>query len=266
MLSVSIFQIRTLHNIKAVEFNGKILHLKCKKVLNKFQRSISKAGVHMLILSTLGTISLNLACANIMIIIVHRFLIFHHHTNILPCNTLWSALDNKQLRGHIYRFLQWKIIRFYRLVAHSTSDVFLNNFTFDKRMLHHAFIGIIDKACIYSFFYIIYILTDVLVMLFNSNDSKITMATTMMKIDSDDDVIQNDKDVKMIETPQRYNRQGNENTSIPSPSWIKVISSNISNITTICTLKREKVSSLQPATIFQGPFFCVVYSFWIFYN
>jgi SNF2 family DNA or RNA helicase len=64
---------------------------------------------------------------------------------------MWSALDDEQLRGRIYRFPQQKIVRFYRLVARGTPDVFLNNLAFDKGMLHNAFIGIDDNTRMYSF-------------------------------------------------------------------------------------------------------------------
>ena len=62
-------------------------------------------------------------------------------------DTLWSALDDEQLRGRIYRFPQQKQVHFYRLVARGTPDVFLNNIAFDKGMLHQAFVGLNDDAC-----------------------------------------------------------------------------------------------------------------------
>ncbi|KAH0830174.1 hypothetical protein J3R83DRAFT_1525 [Lanmaoa asiatica] len=42
----------------------------------------------------------------------------------------------------IYRCPKQKTVHFYRLVARGTPDVFLNNITFDKGMLHQAFVGI----------------------------------------------------------------------------------------------------------------------------
>jgi hypothetical protein len=64
-------------------------------------------------------------------------------------DTLWSALDDEQLRGRIYRFPQQKQVHFYRLVARGTPDIFLNNIAFDKGMLHQAFVGLDDNACAY---------------------------------------------------------------------------------------------------------------------
>lgn len=83
-LNISIFQILTLYGIKSVEFNGKTPHAKRKKVLNEFRRSTPKAGARVLILSTVGAVGLNLACANIMIIVVRTSLIFDHRAHLLP--------------------------------------------------------------------------------------------------------------------------------------------------------------------------------------
>lgn len=69
---------------------------------------------------------------------------FHVKVHVLMSaqDTLWSALDDEQLRGRIYRYPQKKTVHFYRLVARGTPDVFLNNIAFDKGMLHQAFVGI----------------------------------------------------------------------------------------------------------------------------
>lgn len=128
---------------------------------------------------------------------------------------MWSALDDEQLRGRIYMFPQQKIVRFYRLVARGTPDVFLNNLAFDKGMLHNAFIGIDDNTRMYSF--ILYspsTYTHVLVALFNGNDSEISTTTTATEIDSEVDVVQGDEDVEMIDAPQGRNKRGNKKTRV----------------------------------------------------
>ncbi|KAF9222839.1 hypothetical protein BS17DRAFT_818147 [Gyrodon lividus] len=59
-----------------------------KTILNEFRALTRDAGACVLILSSVGTVGLNLACANIMVIA--------------------SALDDKQLRGRIYWYPQPK--------------------------------------------------------------------------------------------------------------------------------------------------------------
>ncbi|KAG8220603.1 hypothetical protein J3R82DRAFT_2841 [Butyriboletus roseoflavus] len=66
-----------LHGIKTLKLKGWTLQNKWKKVFQEFQSSTHTAGLCVLILSMVGLIGLNLACANIMIIA--------------------SALDNEQL-------------------------------------------------------------------------------------------------------------------------------------------------------------------------
>ncbi|KAI6038758.1 hypothetical protein EDC04DRAFT_2603681 [Pisolithus marmoratus] len=88
------------------------------------------AGAWVLILSLVGMVGLNLACANIMII----------------ADTLWLALEDEQLHGHIYQYPQQKHVHFYWLVVWGTPDVFLNNIAFNKGNLHKAFTGLDDKS------------------------------------------------------------------------------------------------------------------------
>jgi SNF2 family DNA or RNA helicase len=82
--NAAIRDILTLYGIKSVEFNGKTPHAKRKKVLNEFRRSTSEAGARVLILSTVGAVGLNLACANIMIIVVRTSFIFDRRAHLLP--------------------------------------------------------------------------------------------------------------------------------------------------------------------------------------
>jgi len=56
-------------------------------------------------------------------------------------DTTWSALDDEQLRGRIFRYPQQKQVHIYRFIALGTPDVFLNNISFDKGQLHSAFVG-----------------------------------------------------------------------------------------------------------------------------
>lgn len=131
-----------LHGIKVVELNGRTPQHKRKSVLEEFRSSTREAGAHVLILSKVGTVGLNLACANIMIIAVSLLFYVQFHVSNYLKDTLWSALDDEQLRGRIYRYLQQKTVHFYRLIARGTPDVFLNNIAFDKGTFHQAFVGI----------------------------------------------------------------------------------------------------------------------------
>jgi SNF2 family DNA or RNA helicase len=56
-------------------------------------------------------------------------------------DTLWSAQEDNQLIGRIWRHPQKKDVHVYRLIADKTPDVFLNNISFDKAAIHNAFTG-----------------------------------------------------------------------------------------------------------------------------
>ena len=59
-----------LRGIKALELNGRTPQHKRKSVLHEFRSSTRTAGARVLILSMVGTVGLNLACANVMVIAV----------------------------------------------------------------------------------------------------------------------------------------------------------------------------------------------------
>ncbi|KIK23571.1 hypothetical protein PISMIDRAFT_100380 [Pisolithus microcarpus 441] len=132
--NAAIIDVLKLHGIRALELHGRIGPAKRKSVLNEFRSSTRDAGARVLILSQVGMVGLNLACANVMII----------------ADTLWSALEDEQLRGRIYRYPQQKEVLFYRLVARGMPDVFLNNIAFDKGNLHKAFIGMDEQSRKYT--------------------------------------------------------------------------------------------------------------------
>jgi SNF2 family DNA or RNA helicase len=64
------FQILDLHGIHALELNGQTPMKKRKDILDKFRSSTRPDGVRVLILSGVGMVGLNLACANIMVVMV----------------------------------------------------------------------------------------------------------------------------------------------------------------------------------------------------
>ncbi|KAI6011859.1 hypothetical protein BKA83DRAFT_4501513 [Pisolithus microcarpus] len=93
----TIFDILQLYVIQAVELNGNLTMKKQKTALNAFHQSTHTTGPWVLILSNVRVVGLNLACANIMIMV----------------DTMWSALDNEWLKGHIFQYPQQKQVHIY---------------------------------------------------------------------------------------------------------------------------------------------------------
>jgi SNF2 family DNA or RNA helicase len=112
-------------------------------VLGAFRTSTRESGPRVLILSGVGMVGLNLACANIMVVMVCSISTFDISTRVLTSrqDTLWSEQDDRQLRGRIYRHPQTKPVHIYRAIALRTADVFLNNISFSKGAMHEAFTG-----------------------------------------------------------------------------------------------------------------------------
>ncbi|KAG2343746.1 hypothetical protein BDR05DRAFT_883628 [Suillus weaverae] len=107
----AILDILALHDILAVELNGKTPMNKRNAVLGAFRTSTRESGPRVLIMSGVGM------------------------------DTLWSEQDDRQLRGRIYRHPQTKPVHIYRAIALRTADVFLNNISFSKGAMHEAFTG-----------------------------------------------------------------------------------------------------------------------------
>ncbi|KAI9457025.1 P-loop containing nucleoside triphosphate hydrolase protein [Boletus coccyginus] len=117
----AILDILELYDVKAIELNGSMTLKKRQAALDDFRTSTRDNGHRVLILSNVGM------------------------------DTTWSALDDEQLRGRIFRYPQQKQVHFYRLIALGTPDVFLNNISFDKGQLHSAFVGCADEISEWSF-------------------------------------------------------------------------------------------------------------------
>ncbi|KAG2045912.1 hypothetical protein BDR06DRAFT_900013 [Suillus hirtellus] len=107
----AILDIMDLHNILAVELNGKTPMNRRGAIIGAFRTSTRESGPRVLILSGVGM------------------------------DTLWSEQDDRQLRGRIYRHPQTKPVHIYRAIALRTADVFLNNISFSKGAMHEAFTG-----------------------------------------------------------------------------------------------------------------------------
>ena len=66
-------KIFNVYRITAVELNGSLSMKRQQEALTTFQTSTKHAGPHVLILSNVGVVGLNLTCANIMVIIISLF-------------------------------------------------------------------------------------------------------------------------------------------------------------------------------------------------
>ncbi|EGO04149.1 hypothetical protein SERLA73DRAFT_148782 [Serpula lacrymans var. lacrymans S7.3] len=115
----AILDILSIYGIKAVELNGSVPLRKHQAAIDAFRMSTRDSGPRVLILSGVGM------------------------------DTLWSDQEDAQLRGCVWHQPQPKQVHVYRLVATGTSDVFLNNISFDKGVMHAVFVGtevVIRKA------------------------------------------------------------------------------------------------------------------------
>ncbi|KAG2738555.1 hypothetical protein P692DRAFT_201730973 [Suillus brevipes Sb2] len=102
-----VMKVLALHGIQALQIHGKIPQLARTSIITTF-RNGGRDGPRVLIISN---------------------------------DCLWSATDEGQLIGRIYRPPQDKTVHVYRLVAANTQDVFLNNLSFDKAAILNAFTG-----------------------------------------------------------------------------------------------------------------------------
>ncbi|KAI0257849.1 P-loop containing nucleoside triphosphate hydrolase protein [Gloeopeniophorella convolvens] len=110
--------------------------LRFNTALQKFKNS-DRDGPHVLLISNVGSVGLNISFASIMII----------------TDVLWSMLSDQQLIGHIWRYPQPKPVSIYQLVGHRSPDVLLNNISFDKGFIQDAFVNIGDSMSASSSFY-----------------------------------------------------------------------------------------------------------------
>ncbi|KAG1829710.1 P-loop containing nucleoside triphosphate hydrolase protein [Suillus subalutaceus] len=110
-----VLKVLELNGILTLQIYGKLSMSTRTDIIAQFKRS-GRNGPRVLIVSNVGLTGLNLPCANILIIV----------------DSLWSATDEGQLIGRIYRPPQLKTVHIYRIVAADTQDVFLNNISFSS--------------------------------------------------------------------------------------------------------------------------------------
>ncbi|KAJ7934060.1 P-loop containing nucleoside triphosphate hydrolase protein [Mycena leptocephala] len=143
---------------------------------NAVEQFNDPAGPRIMIISGVGMSGLNLPVANILIMI----------------DTLWSAQEDRQLIGRIWRQPQPKTVLVYRLIAKNTPDVFLNNISFDKLAMHEAF----ARA------------TPSMQQLFRSNiPSSMEDTETLSVDDGDEDVDSIVADINHVEDPAPQTRK-----------------------------------------------------------
>ncbi|KAG1741204.1 P-loop containing nucleoside triphosphate hydrolase protein [Suillus occidentalis] len=118
-----VLKVLELNGVQTLQIHGKLSTSTRTDIISQFKSS-GRDGPRVLIMSNIGLTGLNLPCANILII-----------------DSLWSATDEGQLIGRIYRPPQPKTVHIYRIVAADTQDVFLNNISFSKAAILDAFTG-----------------------------------------------------------------------------------------------------------------------------
>ncbi|KAA1479710.1 hypothetical protein DENSPDRAFT_750710, partial [Dentipellis sp. KUC8613] len=94
-------------------------------ILRQFTQS-GRDGIRVLILSGVGTVGLNIAEANILIIV----------------DVMWSVLSEQQLIGRLWRHPQKKTVLVYRLFGEGTPDTLINTLSVEKGQLADAFTNV----------------------------------------------------------------------------------------------------------------------------
>jgi SNF2 family DNA or RNA helicase len=112
--------------------------------IDEFKKS-DRDGTRVLIVSNVGLVGLNLPVASIVVLVVRVSTELTVTGLTTSQDTLWSAQDERQLFGRVWRHPQKKQVLTYRLIAAGTSDVFLNSMSFDKGAMHDAFTGVIPS-------------------------------------------------------------------------------------------------------------------------
>lgn len=143
-----------LHNIEAVKLHGKLSMKQHQTALKAFQTSSRVQRPCVPVLSYVSVVGLNLICTNIIIMVMNSHFPIHLWIQKpYPIqNTTWSALNDEQLYGQIYRFPQQKQVHIYHLIILGTPNIFLNNISFGKGQMHAVFVSTDPSIhkCFYS--------------------------------------------------------------------------------------------------------------------
>ncbi|OSC96169.1 P-loop containing nucleoside triphosphate hydrolase protein, partial [Trametes coccinea BRFM310] len=88
-------------------------------------KAFQEGDTPILLMSNVGTVGLNIAVANILIVV----------------DNLWSAQETEQLVGRVWRHPQKKTVIHYSIIADNTSDVFIASLGSEKGLMHRRFMG-----------------------------------------------------------------------------------------------------------------------------
>ncbi|KAI6111419.1 P-loop containing nucleoside triphosphate hydrolase protein [Pisolithus sp. B1] len=113
-----------LWKIGSVCIHGKLSFAERSKIINRF-RSIDPSGPRVLIFSAVGTVGLNLAVSDTLIML----------------DQPWSAQEERQIIGRAWRQPQSKVVYAYSLRAMGTTDVLMSTMARGKAFLLEAFAG-----------------------------------------------------------------------------------------------------------------------------
>ncbi|EPS92475.1 hypothetical protein FOMPIDRAFT_1137725, partial [Fomitopsis schrenkii] len=119
-----IFPLFKAYGIEFELLNGQQSEAHRAAAIERFKRS-GREGPRVLLMSSVGTIGLNLTFAHIIIFL----------------DTLWSAQEDSQTIGRVWRKGQTRRVIVYRPIVLGTSDVFLNSLAFSKELMHLAFVN-----------------------------------------------------------------------------------------------------------------------------
>ena len=133
------------HNdIKSVAIHGKITPPQRVKILEDFKKG-GRDDARVLLISNVGSVGLNIAFANILIIVVSARTYDYNYYLVdvsAPKDVLWSVLNDQQLIGRVWRPPQHKRVHVYRLIGGNSADVLLNNLSFSKGLIQETFMNI----------------------------------------------------------------------------------------------------------------------------
>lgn len=95
-------------------------------------------------MTEVGLVGLNLDMANIIIIMARIFyrLTASVCSHLIVQDPCWSKQQDLQLTGRLNRHPQDKVVLIYRIVAHNSTDVYLNKIAHDKGIMQRFFLGL----------------------------------------------------------------------------------------------------------------------------
>ncbi|KAH9841961.1 P-loop containing nucleoside triphosphate hydrolase protein, partial [Rhodofomes roseus] len=118
-----LLRVLAFYDIKYLVLNGDVPANKRPLIIDQFKNG-GRDDPRVLVMSSVGITGLNLPEASILIFL----------------DTTWSALEDAQMTGRLWRLGQLKDVWVYRLLCLKTPDVYLNIMSYDKWIMHSAFV------------------------------------------------------------------------------------------------------------------------------